>query len=69
MDSDYVGDLDKRWSITGYVFTLSQVSVSWRCILQFTVALSTIEAEYMALTEAIKEAIWLQGLMDDLGIK
>ena len=24
IDSDYAGDLDKRWSITGYVFTLSQ---------------------------------------------
>ena len=33
-----------------------------------TVALSTMEAEYMTITEAIKEAIWLQGLLDDLGV-
>ena len=52
----------------GYVFTLSQAPVSWRSILQSTVALSTMEAEYMAMTEAMKEAIWLQGLLDDLGI-
>jgi len=32
------------------------------------VALSTIEAEYMAVTEAVKEAIWLQGLLGDLGV-
>ena len=42
--------------------------MSWRSILQFIVTLSTTEAEYMAMTEAMKEAIWLQELLDDLGI-
>ena len=65
VDSDYAGDLDKHRSTTGYVFTLSEAPVSWR---QSTIALSTTEAEYMAMTEAMKEAIWLQGLLDDLGI-
>jgi len=69
VDSDYAGDLDKRRSTTGYVFTFSQAPVSWRSTLQSTVALSTTEAEYMALTEAMKEAIWLQGLLDDLGVE
>ena len=50
------------------MFTLSQVSVSWRSILQSTVALSNAKAEYMAMMEAMKEAIWLQGLLDDLRI-
>ena len=68
VDSDFAGDLDKRRSTTGYVFTLAGGPVSWRSTLQSTVALSTTEAEYMAATEAIKEAIWLQGLFDDLGI-
>lgn len=68
VDSDYAGDLDKRRSTTGYVFTLAGGPVSWRSILQSTVALSTTEAEYMAVTEAFKEAIWLQGLLDDLGV-
>ena len=36
--------------------------------LQSTVALSTMEVEYMAMIEAMKEVIWLQGLLDDLGI-
>ena len=52
----------------GYVFTLSQAPVSWRFTLQSTVALSTMEAEYMAMTEAIKEAIRLQELLDHLEI-
>ena len=50
------------------MLTLSQAPVSWHFILQSTVALSTTEAEYMAMTEAMKEAIWLQGLLDGLGI-
>ncbi|KAK9205945.1 hypothetical protein WN943_016216 [Citrus x changshan-huyou] len=59
-DSDFAGDLDKRRSTTGYVFTLGGGSISWRSILQSTIALSTTEAEYMAATEAVKEAIWLK---------
>ena len=50
------------------MFTLVKTPVSWKSTLQSTVALSTTEAEYMAITEAIKEAIWLQGLLDDLGV-
>jgi len=69
VDSNYAGDLDKRRSTTGYVFTLSQAPMSWRSILQSTISLSTTEAEYMAMMEAMKEAIWLQGLLDDLGIE
>ena len=50
------------------MFTLAKALVSWRWTLQSTVALSTAEAEYMAVTEAIKEAISLHGLVEDLGI-
>ncbi|GJU44747.1 transposable element [Tanacetum coccineum] len=66
---DYAGDLDKRRSTTGYVFTLAKAPVSWKSTLQSTTALLTTEAEYMAMTEAVKEAIWLQGLLGELGIK
>jgi len=59
VDSDYARDLDKCRSTTEYVFILSQAPVSWRYTLQSTVALSTIEAEYMAPIETVKEAIWL----------
>jgi len=69
VDFDYAEDFDKRRSTTGYIFTLSLAPVGWRSTLQSTVALSMTEVEYMTLTEALKEAIWLQGLMDDLGIE
>ncbi|XP_057478767.1 secreted RxLR effector protein 161-like [Actinidia eriantha] len=68
-NSDYVGDLDKRRSTTCFIFTIAGVSVSWQCTLQSKIALSTTETEYMALIEAIKEAIWLLGLVADLGIE
>lgn len=48
VDSDYAGDLDKRRSTTGYVFTCGGGPVSWRSMLQAVTALSTTEAEYMA---------------------
>ncbi|XP_057982245.1 uncharacterized protein LOC131167456 [Malania oleifera] len=60
-DSDYAGYLDKRQSTTGYVFTLAKAPVSWRSTLQSTVALFTIEAKYMAVTEAMKELLVVAG--------
>ncbi|GJX92586.1 retrotransposon protein, putative, ty1-copia subclass [Tanacetum coccineum] len=62
VDSDYAKDPDKGRSITGYAFLVQGCVVSWKATLQHVVALSTTEAEYMALTEAVKEAIWLRGL-------
>ncbi|KAH9668961.1 Integrase catalytic domain-containing protein [Citrus sinensis] len=69
VDSDFAGDLDKRKSTTGYVFTLAGAAVSWVSKLQTVVALSTTEAEYMAATQACKEAIWIQRLLEELGHK
>lgn len=69
VDSDYAGDLDRRRSTTGYVFNIHGAPVSWRSMLQATVALSTTEAEYMAMAEGVKEALWLWGLLGDLGIE
>jgi len=62
VDSNYAGNLDKRRSTIGYVFTLSQIPVSWHCTLHSTMTLSIIEGEYMAMTDAMKKVIWLQGL-------
>ncbi|KAH9781363.1 Integrase catalytic domain-containing protein [Citrus sinensis] len=69
VDSDFAADLDKRRSITGYVFILNGGAVSWKASLQSVVALSTTEAEYIALTEAVKEAKWLSGLVSEFGLK
>ena len=68
-DLDYAGDLDKRRSTLGYVFMLARGAVSWRSRLQNCITQSTTKAEYVAATEACKEAIWLGRLVADLGIK
>ncbi|KAG8473150.1 hypothetical protein CXB51_035082 [Gossypium anomalum] len=66
VDADFAGDLDRRRSLTGYVSTIGGCAISWKATLQTTVALSTTEAEYMTITEACKEAIWLKGLFSEL---
>ncbi|RVW38700.1 Retrovirus-related Pol polyprotein from transposon TNT 1-94 [Vitis vinifera] len=67
-DSDHGGDLMKRRSLTCYIFTLFGCAISWRASLQPTVALSTTEAEYMSLTEGVKEGMWLNGFLGSLGL-
>jgi hypothetical protein len=66
VDSDFAADLDKRRSLTGYVFTIGSCAVSWKATLQPVVAQSTTEAEYMAIAEACKESVWLKGLFAEL---
>ena len=66
VDADYAGDLDDRRSTTGYVFTLTRGPICWRSMIQFMVAMSTIEAKYMVVA---KEALWLTGLIRELGIQ
>ena len=57
VDLDFVRDLNKRKSTTGYVFTLVGGTVSRVLKLKSTVALSTTIAEYMATTQGCKEVV------------
>lgn len=64
-DSDWAGDKFDRKSITGYVFMLSGCAVTWKSKKQSTVALSSTEAEYMALGDTVKELLWLVQLVQN----
>lgn len=68
-DSDFASDVDKRRSCTGFVFKLAEGAVSWGSKRQQTVALSTTEAEYMAMSFATQEAIWLRQFINQFGIQ
>eukprot|EP00873_Tetraselmis_striata_P026573 jgi/Tetstr1/446837/TSEL_034316.t1 len=65
-DADWAGDVVSRRSTTGFVFMLCGAAVSWKSQLQATVALSTAEAEYMALCAAVCEALFLRELLREL---
>ena len=56
-DADWGGDLDESRSISGYVFTLGGGAISWCSKKQDCIALSTMEAEYVACCLAAQEAI------------
>ncbi|GAB2294239.1 hypothetical protein Dimus_038287 [Dionaea muscipula] len=68
VDSDYAGDRDSRKSTTSYVVTLAGNCISWKSQLQPLVALSSTEAEYIAITDCFKEAIWIQGLLKEISV-
>jgi hypothetical protein len=65
-DADWAGDKSTLRSTTGYIFKFMGGAISWRSRLQQTVALSSTEAEYRAITEAGQEALWLIKLMKEL---
>ncbi|CEG46295.1 retrovirus-related gag-pol polyprotein [Plasmopara halstedii] len=66
-NAEWAGDMETRRSTSGYAFMMNSECSSWKSIKQRTVALSSTEVEYMALTEATQEAIWLKTFLCELG--
>ncbi|XP_057322554.1 uncharacterized protein LOC130665943 [Microplitis mediator] len=69
VDANWGGDSTDRKSFTGYGFILVGSVISWEARKQKSVALSSTEAEYMAVAEATKEDLYLKGLLVSLGIQ
>ena len=67
-DADYDSAKDERKSTSGWLFCLGGGPISWSSKRQSVVALSSCEAEYIALNEAGKEAVWLQRILKELGL-
>ncbi|XP_059638620.1 uncharacterized mitochondrial protein AtMg00810-like [Cornus florida] len=65
-DSDWARDLDDRKSTSGYCFFMGNVAFIWCSKKQPIVTLSTYEAEYVAATSCICQAIWLRNLLKEL---
>ena len=65
-DSSWAQDQDDCCSTSGFVFDIAGSSISWSSKKQATVATSLVEAEYIASSNATKEAIWLRTLLIEL---
>jgi hypothetical protein len=66
-NTDWAGDQETRRSTTGYCIFLADAIVSWSSRRQKVVALSSTEAEYIAMTEVAKQIEWLHNLFSEIG--
>jgi hypothetical protein len=69
VDADYAGCQDTRCSTSGQVFVMAGTPVCWASKRQATVALSTVEAEYISLTRAVQQAKWMHAWMTEVGME
>lgn len=67
-DADWGSDVNDRKSVSGYVFQMMAAPISWQSKKQPTIALSSMEAEYMAESLATRQIIWLRSFTAELGI-
>ena len=62
-----VGNLEDYTSLAGFCFMLGDTVITWKSFKEPVVSLSTAEAEYIALTPAVQECIYLQQFLNGLG--
>ena len=67
-DASFQIDKDDSKSQSGYEFTINGGAVSWKSSKQETVADSTTEAEYIVVSEAAKEGVWIRKFLIELGV-
>ena len=65
-DSDYVGYINDRKSISGQIFFLGGLPITWNLVKQRVVAQSTCEAEYIAVSSATCQGLWISRLIKEL---
>ena len=69
VDADHAGDPDEGYSTTGYVFYFAGGHLYWKSQRQTIVTLSTVEAEYVALSKGGQECVYLRDLMSSAGFE
>ena len=66
-DADFAGDSSDRKSIGAYCFNIGRTVFSWSSKKEFTVATSTMEAEYIALYMGSQQAAWIYQFYKQIG--
>jgi hypothetical protein len=67
-DADWAGDKTNRRSTSGCILTVNGCPVSWAAKQQAVVALSTMEAEYIAAATGVQECMWISQLLVEIGL-
>lgn len=67
IDANLGGKMDNRKSTSGSCFIFGCIAVSWKSRLQKYVSFSTTEVEYVAISKAGKEIIWLENFLKEIG--
>ena len=67
-DASFQTDHDDFRSQSGFIFMMNGGAISWKSSKQSTVADSTTEAEYIAASDAAKEAVWIKKFITELGV-
>ena len=65
-DANWAEDKQTRWSHSSNVFFSNRGIINWSCRKQTCVSLSSIEAEFIALSDTCQETIWLRRLLEDM---
>lgn len=66
VDADWASNIQDRKSYTDFVFKFADSAISWESRKQKTVALSSCDAEYMAVSDSAKEDIYLRNFLCEL---
>ena len=69
VDADYGGCQDTRRSTSGYIFLMAGGPVTWSSKRQTSVALSTVEAEYVVMSRCAQQMVWMQSWLDEVDIE
>ena len=69
VDANYGGCRDTCRSISGHVFLMAGGAVTWSSKRQTTVALSTVKAEYVAMSQCTQQMVWMHSWLSEVGIK